>query len=143
MGQNALFNVSKAMQENKKEELKKHIESLEALSNKDWNIEQTIFIYHYYFGTEESFSNAADYLKKKAELTNYDLKGYPLYFFCTGQKEMGYKSLRREIENGSISLMGAHRLIILNGMSSRMRSVISQFMAIIIDLSREAARSKG
>ena len=31
MGQNALFNVL-AMQENKKEELKKHIESLEALS---------------------------------------------------------------------------------------------------------------
>tara|TARA_B100000530_G_scaffold258555_1_gene171914 strand:- start:1776 stop:3812 length:2037 start_codon:yes stop_codon:yes gene_type:complete len=108
MGQNALFNVL-AMQENKKEELKKHIESLEALSNKDWNIEQTIFIYHYYFGTEESFSNAADYLKKKAELTNYDLKGYPLYFFCTGQKEMGYKFLEEGVKNGSISLMGAHR----------------------------------
>ncbi|HCV98643.1 MAG TPA: hypothetical protein DGJ56_05040, partial [Verrucomicrobiales bacterium] len=108
MGQNALFNVL-AMQENKKEELKKHIESLEALSNKDWNIEQTIFIYHYYFGTEKSFSNAADYLKKKAELTNYDLKGYPLYFFCTGQKEMGYKFLEEGVKNGSISLMGAHR----------------------------------
>ena len=108
MGQNALFNVL-AMQENKKEELKKHIESLEALSNKDWNIEQTIFIYHYYFGTKESFSNAADYMKKKAELTNYDLKGYPLYFFCTGQKEMGYKFLEEGVKNGSISLMGAHR----------------------------------
>ena len=34
MGQNALFNAL-AMQENKKEELKKHIESLAALSNKD------------------------------------------------------------------------------------------------------------
>ena len=108
MGQNALFNVL-AMQENKKEELKKHIESLEALSNKDWNIEQTIFIYHYYFGTEESFNNAADYMKKKAELTNYDLKGYPLYFFCTGQKEMGYKFLEEGVKNGSISLIGAHR----------------------------------
>ena len=108
MGQNALFNVL-AMQENKKEELKKHIESLESLSNKDWNIEQTIFIYHYYFGTKESFNNAADYLKKKAELTNYDLKGYPLYFFCTGQKEMGYKFLEEGVKNGSISLMGAHR----------------------------------
>ena len=108
MGQNALFNVL-AMQENKKEELKKHIESLEALSNKDWNIEQTIFIYHYYFGTDESFNNAADYMKKKAELTNYDLKGYPLYFFCTGQKEMGYKFLEEGVKNGSISLIGAHR----------------------------------
>ncbi|MDP7049131.1 MAG: TIR domain-containing protein [Verrucomicrobiota bacterium] len=111
MGQNALFNAL-AMQENKKEELKKHIESLEALSNKDWSIEQTIFIYHYYFGTKESFSKAADYMKKKAELTNYELKGFPLYFFCTGEKELGYKYLEEGVKNGNMSLMGTHRFFI-------------------------------
>ena len=111
MGQNALFNAL-AMQENKKEELKKHIESLEALSNKDWNIEQTIFIYHYYFGTQESFRKAADYMKKKAELTNYELKGFPLYFFCTGEKELGYKYLEEGVKNGNMSLMGTHRFFI-------------------------------
>ena len=111
MGQNALFNVL-AMQENRKGELKKHIESLEALSNKDWNIEQTIFIYHYYFGTKESFSKAADYMKKKAELSNYELKGFPLYFFCTGEKELGYKYLEEGVKNGNMSLMGNHRFFI-------------------------------
>jgi len=111
MGQNALFNAL-AMQENKKEELKKHIESLEALSNKDWNIEQTIFIYHYYFGTKVSFRKAADYMKKKAELTNYELKGFPLYFFCTGEKELGYKYLDEGVKNGNMSLMGNHRFFI-------------------------------
>jgi len=111
MGQNALFNAL-AMQEDKKEELKKHIESLEALSNKDWNIERTIFIYHYYFGTKESFIKAADYMKKKAELTNYELKGFPLYFFCTGEKELGYKYLEEGVKNGNMSLMGAHRFFI-------------------------------
>ncbi len=108
MGQNALFNAL-AMQEDKKEELKKHIESLEALSNKDWSIEQTIFIYHYYFGTKASFSKAADYIKKKADLTNYELKGFPLYFFCTGEKELGYKYLEEGVQNGNMSLMGTHR----------------------------------
>ena len=48
-------------------------------------------------------------MRKKAELTKYDLKGYPLYFFCTEQKELGYKYLEEGVKNGSISLMGAHR----------------------------------
>ena len=111
MGQNALFNAL-AMQEDKKEELKNHIESLESLLNKDWNIEQTIFIYHYYFGTKESFRKAADYMKKKAELTNYELKGFPLYFFCNGEKELGYKYLEEGVKNGDIPLMGMHRFSI-------------------------------
>ena len=44
MGQNALFNVL-AMQENKKEELKKHIESLEALSRIKIGILNKLFLY--------------------------------------------------------------------------------------------------
>jgi len=111
MGQNALFNAL-AMQDNKKEELKKHIESLEALTNKDWNIEQTIFIYHYYFGTKESFQKVADHLKRKADLSNYDLKAFPLFFFCTGEKELGYKYLEDGVKNGNMSLMGNHRFFI-------------------------------
>jgi len=108
MGHNNLFN-SLSMQEDKRDELKKHIESLEALSTRNWNMEFSIFMYHYYFGSKESFQKAADYVRKKAELTNYDLKSYPLYYFCTGEKELGYKYLEEGVKNGSHYLMGEHR----------------------------------
>ena len=58
--------------------MQNHIKSLEALTTRDWNME-LIFLYHYYFGSKDSFQKAADYLKKKAELTNYDLKSYIHY----------------------------------------------------------------
>ena len=67
MGQN-VYLMCLRCKRTKENELKKHIESLEALSNKDWNIEFSIFIYHYYFGTKESYKNAADYMKKKLNL---------------------------------------------------------------------------
>jgi hypothetical protein len=51
-------------------------------------------------------------MKKKAELTNYELKGFPLYFFCTGEKELGYKYLDEGVKNGNMSLMGNHRFFI-------------------------------
>ena len=108
MGHNNLFN-SLAMQEGKRDELKKHIQSLEALTTRNWNMEFSIFIYHYYFGSKESFKKAADYVRKKAELTNYDLKSYPLYYFCTGEKELGYKYIEEGMKNGSYYLMGEHR----------------------------------
>ena len=108
MGHSILFSVL-AMQENKRDEMIKHIQSLEALSTRDWNMESSIFLYHYYFGTEESFQKAADYMKNKAELTNYDLKGFPLYYFCIGEKELGYKILEEGVKNGLVYLMGTHR----------------------------------
>ena len=108
MGQYYLLN-SMAMQEGKRDELKQHIQSLEALTTRNWNIEFSIFIFHYYFGSKESFQKAADYVRKKAELTNYDLKSYPLYYFCTGEKELGYKYIEEGMKNGSYYLMGEHR----------------------------------
>ena len=64
MGHSILFSVL-AMQENKRDEMIKHIQSLEALSTRDWNMESSIFLFHYYFGTEESLQKAADYMKNK------------------------------------------------------------------------------
>ena len=108
MGHDSLFNAL-AMQEKKRDQMQEHIRSLEALATRDWNMEFSIFLYHYYFGSKDSFQKAADYLKKKAELTNYDLKSYPLYYFCTGEKELGYKYLEEAVKNGSHYLMGEHR----------------------------------
>ncbi|OUV40013.1 MAG: hypothetical protein CBC62_05265, partial [Opitutia bacterium TMED102] len=108
MGHRNLFGTL-AMQENKRDEMIKHIQSLEALSTRDWNIESSIFLYYYYFGTEESFQKAADYIKNKANLTNYDLKGFPLYYFCIGEKELGYKILEEGVKNGLVYLTGEHR----------------------------------
>ena len=108
MGHDSLFNAL-AMQEKKRDQMQEHIRSLEALATRDWNMEFSIFLYHYYFGSKESFRKAADYIKKKAELTNYDLKSYPLYYFCTGENELGYKYLEEAVKNGSHYLMGEHR----------------------------------
>ena len=108
MGHENLFHAL-AMQEHKRDEMQNHIKSLEALTTRDWNMEFSIFLYHYYFGSKDSFQKAADYLKKKAELTKYDLKSYPLYYFCTGEKELGYKYLEEAVKNGSHYLMGEHR----------------------------------
>ena len=100
---------SLSMQENKKEKMKKHIEGLEQLTNRDWSMERTIFTYRYYFGTKESFEKAAEFFRKKAELTNFNLREFPLYYFCTGQKEIGYQCLENAVKNGNNFLDGKHR----------------------------------
>ena len=100
---------SLSMQENKKEKMKNHIEGLEQLTNRDWSMERTIFTYRYYYGTKESFEKAAEFVRKKAELTNFNLREFPLYYFCTGQKEIGYQCLENAVKNGNNFLDGKHR----------------------------------
>ena len=89
--------------------MKNHIEGLEQLTNRDWSMERTIFTYRYYYGTKESFEKAAEFVRKKAELTSFKLREFPLYYFCTGQKEIGYQCLENAVKNGNNFLDGKHR----------------------------------